>query len=211
MSQVKQQEVAMSTVPNGAQKTIAILDGLSICVGKTTAWLAIPMMFSLIYEVVMRYIFNLPTIWAMDIAIMLYGIHFMLGSPYCLQTGQHIRTDFFYHSWSVKTRAAVDMFNYIVFFFPVHIIFLELAWAYAYKSFLQNEVSVTSPWMPYIWPAKMAIPICLALTLTQGFSEVLKSFYRWKTGEHLWPTANDAAEMAAEAEMEAKKSIEQPT
>lgn len=188
MSQSLDIDVAMSSVPQGAVKTIACLDGMSIFVGQKTAWLAIPMMFSLIYEVVMRYAFDMPTIWAMDIAIILYGIHFMLGSPYCLQQGQHIRTDFLYHYWSIKKRAAVDMFNYIVFFFPAHIIFFDLAFNYAYKSFMQNEVSVTSPWMPFIWPAKMAIPICLALSLTQGFSELLKSYYRWKTGADLWPT-----------------------
>lgn len=177
---------ALSRVPPAPQKIVKGIDSFNAGVGKLTAWLAIPMVFSMIYEVVMRNVFTAPSIWALDVAMILYAIHFMLGSPYCLQTGNHIRTDFFYHSWSVRKKAAVDLANYIIFFFPIHLVFLYIATAYAHKSFIQNETSVTSPWMPVIWPAKMAIPVCVALTLLQGVSEVIKCWYRWKTGEDLW-------------------------
>lgn len=179
----------MAQVPSGAQKMVTLLDGISVFVGRKAAWLALPMMLSLIYEVTMRYLFKMPTIWAMDVAIGLYGVHFMLGSPYCLKEGQHIRTDFFYHHWSVRTKAVVDLINYIVLFFPVHIIFFDISCGYFYKSFSQNEVSVTSPWMPPIWPVKLAIPICVGLTLLQGLSEVLKCYYRYKTRYDLWPVS----------------------
>lgn len=182
-------EAAKAQVPPAAQKAVAALDGLSIFVGKSVSWFALPMMLSLIYEVTMRYFFQKPTIWAMDVSLMLYGAHFMLGSAYCLQAGQHIRTDFFYHNWSVRTKAAVDLIMYIVLFFPAHILFLDIGWRYFWKSFLQNEVSVTSPWMPPIWPVKLAIPLCVFLTLTQGISEVIKCRYRFKTGVDLWPVS----------------------
>jgi TRAP-type mannitol/chloroaromatic compound transport system permease small subunit len=169
-----------------------MLDGLNVGVGKIAAWLAIPMMLSLIIEVVMRYAFRQPTIWAMDMAVILYGIHFMLGSAYCLREGQHIRTDFFYHNWSVRKKAAADLFNYIVLFFPAHIVFFYVSCGYFYKSFAHNETAVTSPWAPIIWPAKLAIPVCVFLTLLQGVSEVLKCIYRYKTGEDLWPVSEIA-------------------
>ncbi|MDR1659481.1 MAG: TRAP transporter small permease subunit [Desulfovibrio sp.] len=176
-------------VPTPVRKAIAALDGLSVLVGKTAAWLAVPMMLSLIIEVVMRYLFRSPTIWALDMAVILYGIHFMLGSPYCLQAGQHIRTDFFYHGWSVRKKAVADLFNYVVLFFPVHVVFFNISCNYFYRSFSQNETSVTSPWAPIIWPAKLAIPVCVFLTLLQGFSEVLKCAYRFKTRVDLWPVS----------------------
>ncbi|MEG2171664.1 MAG: TRAP transporter small permease subunit [Desulfovibrionaceae bacterium] len=177
---------ALCHVPPSATAIINGIDTLNITVGKGAAWLIMPMMLSLIYEVAMRYLFHSPTIWAMDIALILYGIHFMVGSPYCLQQGQHIRTDFFYNRWSTKTRALVDMFNYIVFFFPTHLIFFDIGVNYFLKSYQQNETSVSSPWMPIIWPLKMAIPVCVGLTLLQGVSEFIKSYYRWKTGANLW-------------------------
>jgi TRAP-type mannitol/chloroaromatic compound transport system permease small subunit len=179
---------AMLRVPPSAAKIVAALDNLNIRAGKLISWLILPMMFSLIYEVGMRYLFRSPTIWAMDLALILFGIHFMVGSPYCLQQGQHIRADFFYNKWSVRKKAAVDMCNYVIFFFPVHLVFLSIGWQYFYKSYQQNEMAISSPWMPYIWPAKMAIPVCIFLTILQGVSEFIKCRYRWKLNADPWPT-----------------------
>ncbi len=76
-----------------AMKAVLIIDTVSIWSGKAVAWLIFPMTLSLVWEVVARYFFNAPTVWANDIATMLYGAFFMLGSAYALQRQQHIRTD----------------------------------------------------------------------------------------------------------------------
>lgn len=181
-------EQALAKVPPLPKKIVACIDKINEVVGKINSWLILPMVFAMMYEVIMRNVFTAPSIWALDVVMILYAIHFMLGSPFCLQTGNHIRTDFFYHSWSTKTKAFVDLLNYVIFFFPIHVVFLDISIAYAWKSYVQNEVSVTSPWMPIIWPAKMALPICVALTLLQGISEIIKCWYRWRTGEYVFNT-----------------------
>jgi TRAP-type mannitol/chloroaromatic compound transport system permease small subunit len=177
---------AMLRVPPLAANSIKYIDGLSIWTGKTISWLVLPMLFALMYEVIMRYLFRAPTIWAMDVAVIAYGIHFMIASPYCLQQEQHIRCDFLYNMWSVRKRAIVDMVNYIIFFFPVNFLFLWIGWGYAERSFMIMERSIFSPWMPWIWPVKMAIPLMVALSIIQGVSEFIKCYYRWKLNANLW-------------------------
>ena len=49
---------------------------------------------------------------------MLYGTIFMLGAAYALHKGAHIRTDFFFERWSVRTQGTIDSIAYLVFFFP---------------------------------------------------------------------------------------------
>ena len=61
--------------------------------GRIVAWLIVPMVLSLVWEVVARYFFNAPTVWAYDMTFMLYGTFFMLGSAYTLLRKGHIRTD----------------------------------------------------------------------------------------------------------------------
>jgi len=177
---------AMLRVPPLAANSIKCIDGLSIWTGKTISWLVIPMLFALMYEVFMRYLFRAPTIWAMDVAVIAYGIHFMIASPYCLQQEQHIRCDFLYNMWSIRKRAMVDMVNYIIFFFPVNFLFLWIGWGYAHRSWMILERSIVSPWMPWIWPVKMAIPIMVVLSIIQGISEFMKCYYRWKLNANLW-------------------------
>ena len=169
-----------------ARSLVAALDKLSEFTGKASSYLVIPMMYVLVHEVIARYFFNAPTIWAGDLALILYGIYFMIASPYCLLAGKHIRTDFLYNRWSTKTKGAVDFFIYLLLYMPTHAIFLEIGWKYFYKSFQQNESIISSPWMPIIWPMKLAIPVSVALMLTQGLSEMIKSYYAWRSGEFYW-------------------------
>ena len=181
-------ERAMATVPESALRVINRLDSISEFAGKSVSWLYIPMVAALVFEVVMRYCFSAPTIWSMDVAVMLYAINFMISSPYCLQTGGHIRMDFFYSGWSVRRKATMDLIMYILFYFPVHVVFLWVGFEFFWDSFTTNERSIMSPWMPLLWPMKIAFPISLSIMLTPGVSEVIKCWFRRQTGENLWST-----------------------
>ncbi len=170
---------------NNLIKACKVIDTISIWSGKAVSLLIFPMVFSLVYEVVARYFFNAPTIWANDVATMLYGAFYMIGSAYALQRQQHIRTDFIYEKWSTRTKGIVDSILYIFLFFPGMGIFLWIGWGYAAKSVNLHECIVSSPWMPYIWPLKLCIPLATLLLLLQGVSELIKSLYAASTGVDL--------------------------
>ncbi len=175
----------LHNAPQTLAQFIRTIDGISISSGKIVGWFIFPMAFSLVYEVVARYGFNAPTIWASDLCDMLYGSFFMLGSAYTLQRQKHIRTDFIYGKWTIRTRGIVDSVCYIGLYFPALIFFMWVGSEFAYQSFLFNEKIVTSAWMPIIWPLKMAIPISTLLLIIQGISELLKSLFAAKTGVSL--------------------------
>lgn len=184
------------TPPPRADKIVKALDGISDVVGKIGSYLVAPMLVALVYEVVSRYFFNAPTIWAGDVALICYGIYFMIGSPYCLKEGMHIRTDFLYSRWSTKTKGLVDFITYLALYIPTHLVFLEIGWKYFYKSFKQGEVIISSPWMPIIWPMKAAIPLSIALMILQGVSETIKAYYAWRHGASYWHSYDEHDEIA---------------
>jgi TRAP-type mannitol/chloroaromatic compound transport system permease small subunit len=150
--------------------------------GTWIAWLNLPLVLVVSYEVIMRYVFNAPTMWVFDTAYMLYGTIFMLGAAYALHKGAHIRTDFFYERWSVRTKGMVDSISYLVFFFPSLLMFLVASGNEAWYSYTIGEVSEQTPWRPILWPYKMIVPLTCVLLIVQGVSEVLKSVYAWRTG-----------------------------
>ena len=47
----------------------------------------------MLYEVVMRYLFNAPTVWGMELAVLLFGPYFLLGGPYLLHLKGHVALD----------------------------------------------------------------------------------------------------------------------
>ena len=162
-------------------RAVARLDRAALWSGAIVGWLIVPMVLSLVYEVVARYLFNAPTIWAYDMTYITYGSFFMLGSAYTLLRGGHIRTDMFYGAWSPQTQGTVDAICYLLFFFPPMIFFLWVTWDYFAVSFGRGERSVTSPWMPLIWPLKATMPLTCLLLLIQGVSELLRSIHAAKT------------------------------
>jgi len=165
----------MTDAKPGANGLTRALDAVTRAVGRVVAWLIIPMVASLVYEVTARYVFDAPTVWAYDMTYMLYGTFFMLGSAWTLQRGGHIRTDTFYGEWPPRTRAIVDALCYLLLFLPAMAVFLKLGSEYFWKSFQQNERIVTSPWLPIVWPFKLVMPVTALLLILQGVSELIKS------------------------------------
>ncbi|KAB2849692.1 MAG: TRAP transporter small permease subunit [Hyphomicrobiaceae bacterium] len=159
------------------------IDRVALLSGKVVAWLIVPMVMSLVYEVCARYLFNAPTIWAYDMTFMTYGAFFMLGSAYTLLRGGHIRTDSLYSGWSVRRQGLVDTVCYLLFFFPPLVIFLWVTWDYFIVSWGRGERTVTSPWMPVIYPLKFTMPVTCLLLLVQGTAELLRSIHAVRTGE----------------------------
>ena len=138
-------------------------------------WLVVPLVVGICYEVIARYFFRAPTIWAYDVAYMLYGSHFMLGAAYTLYRGGHIRTDVFYATWSARTRGLIDASLYLFLFFPGMALFFWMGLQEAWTSWEVREVSDASPWRPILYPFKSVIPVAALLLLVQGASEFAKS------------------------------------
>ena len=163
-------------------RAVAMIDRFAEWTGIAIAWLMVPLMVAVAYEVVARYVFDAPTVWSFDVTYMLYGAMFMLGAAYTLRVGAHIRTDFFYDKWSARTRGAVDSISYLAFFFPGIALFLWVGWDEAWYAYEIGETSEQTAWRPLLWPLKACIPAAAALLLLQGVSELAKSLYAWSTG-----------------------------
>ena len=88
---------------------VRFADSLSAWFGKTFGWLIMLMTIGVTYEVIVRYIFNAPTSWSLDVSFIMYGTLFMMGGAYTLSRGGHVRGDFLYRMWPVRVQASVDL------------------------------------------------------------------------------------------------------
>jgi TRAP-type mannitol/chloroaromatic compound transport system permease small subunit len=165
--------------------TIRLVDKFTDWTGTFVSWFSVPLVFAVAYEVVARYLFNAPTIWVFDVTYMLYGSLFMLGAAYALHKGAHIRTDFFWEQFPIRTKGLIDTIAYVVFFFPGLLALLFISGNEAIYAWRINETSDQSAWRPILWPFKGMVPLACLLLLIQGFSEFLKSLYMARTGLEL--------------------------
>ena len=161
--------------PKWLVSTVRGIDRFTRALAMFFALMVVPLVLIMVYEVLARYLFNAPTIWAYDLSYQLYGSHFMLGAAYALYRGAHIRTDVFYHKWSVRRKGVIDATLYILFFFPGMVFYFWMGWDEFTHSWDIGERSDASPWRPIIWPFKGIIPLAVLLLFIQGISEFLKS------------------------------------
>jgi len=169
----------------GLLRTIHVVDTFSEWSGKAVAWLILPLVFSLTFEGIARYLFNAPTLWAFDLSYMLYGALFMLGAHYTLLKGAHIRTDMLWEKFTPRTKGRIDSVAYVFFFFPAMILLFYASVDEAWHSWQMGELSEQTAWRPILWPFKAVVPLTSLLLLIQGISELLKSLYAARTGRFL--------------------------
>jgi TRAP-type mannitol/chloroaromatic compound transport system permease small subunit len=170
-------EARADRFPPALMSVIRVIDTVSDWVGRIVAWLIIPLVGALTFEVFARYLFNAPTVWAYDVSYMLYGSLFMLGAGYALLRGGHIRTDMLYQNWSPRRQGAVDAACYLFLFFPAMAFLFWMGWQEFWHAWEIGERSDASPWRPILYPLKAVIPVTALMLLVQGVSEFLKSVY----------------------------------
>lgn len=189
------------------QKLILSIDRLNMFVGKLFGWAVVVMTIAICYEVFMRYVLRAPTAWAYDAGYMLYGALFVMGGAYALATAAHVRGDVIYRLWPPRVQAGLDLFLYMLFFFPAMIALLYAGYNFAEMSWRIGERSSASPAGPPIYHFKTLIPIAAGFLILQGLAEVMSCIMCLKEGR--WPSRiSDVREVDTEA---AKELLGQPT
>lgn len=95
---------------------LAIIDSVNNRVGSLLSYFLLLFFVLLLVEVILRYFFNSPTVWANELAQMLFGAYAILAGGYILRTGGHVNVDILYSRLSKKSRAALDIFTSSLFF-----------------------------------------------------------------------------------------------
>ena len=126
----------------------------------------------IVYEVILRYGFGTPTLWANEVMIYLTAMAYLLGGGYALLHRRHVTVDVLYARLSPRTRARLDLVTLIFFLFYL-VTLVWAGWIWAWDSMKLGETTGT-PWNPPIWPVKLAIPVAAALVLLQGIANVIR-------------------------------------
>ena len=154
-----------------------IIKGIDFLVekqGQLTSFLIVPLLFIVLYEVLMRYAFNAPTVWGFEATAFFYGMHYMLGLSYMEHAQGHVRVDIVTSRLPAKVQAVIMIAGYLLIFMPVYGLMTWGAIKFAHTAVITNELNSTS-WAPRIWPYKIVMAFSFLLLVVQGLSTVLKS------------------------------------
>ena len=142
--------------------------------GKLIGWMIVPLAIIAVMEVVLRYAFNMPTIWAWDVNVMIVGVFVAIGAGYCLLHGGFITMDVLVVRLSPRTRALVELIVAPIVLFA-GVVLVWQCWETALRSLAIKE-KLFGIWSPPLYPLKIIIAVGLILLLLQIVANLIISF-----------------------------------
>ncbi|UFS55846.1 TRAP transporter small permease subunit [Comamonadaceae bacterium M7527] len=131
------------------------------------------------YEVIARYIFDMPTIWVHESSFLLFGMQYMMIGAYGLLHGSHVRVDVLYTKLPPRRKAAFDVVT-SVFFFIFVFAMMATSWRFGVESLAMDERSVET-WQIQYWPVKALMFVGAVLILLAGVSRLIKDIRTYET------------------------------
>ena len=149
-------------------------DRLSGAVGVLAAWLVVPLILALCWEVFARYVMNAPTIWAFEIGYLLTGSSWLLGMAYALSRDVHIRVDVLTARMSDRAKALVDVAIYALIVLPFITWLIFALQGRVVQAIRSGERSGQSAWNPPLWPFRAIILAAFVLLAIQVLAQLLR-------------------------------------
>ena len=166
---------------NVLRKIRKAIDSINDFVGSIAKYILLAILFCMAFEVIARYGFNHPTIWALDLSKQFLCALGALSGGYVLLYNQHVRVDVFYGSWSDRTKGIVDIITcglYMIFL--VLLVYQTTIAAIDSWQFHERAATVFAPPLYYV---KTIIPIGALLLLLQAISKLFHDIIAVVTGK----------------------------
>ena len=149
------------------------IDALTERIGRSAIWIVLIVVLISAGNAIMRYAFNYSSNALLEVQWYLFGLLFLSCSGYTLLRNEHVRIDLLSSKLSKRGQAWIDIFGIIFFLMPMAVAILVLSWPVFMHAFESGEMSNSAGGL-IVWPARLMIPVGLALLIMQGVSELIK-------------------------------------
>jgi TRAP-type mannitol/chloroaromatic compound transport system permease small subunit len=136
----------------------------------------------MLYDVLLRYAFNAPTLWGFEISTWTMGAAFTLSIGYALACDSHVRVDLLYSRIPRRVLTWIDLL-----FLPLLLVVVAWLtwglWNYFLDAWRTGEKSGGSAWNPRVWPFRLIVLVGFAAFTLQIVASILKTITKLRTGD----------------------------
>jgi TRAP-type mannitol/chloroaromatic compound transport system permease small subunit len=172
------------------------IDAVNSRLGRWISWLVLVVVLISATNATVRKVFDTSSNAWLELQWILFGVIFLMCSPWTLLSNEHIRIDIVNSMLPKKARDIIDVVGHALFLLPLTIVMMITSWPFFLRSYNINEQSLNAGGLPQ-WPSKGLILLGFTLLFFQGISELIK---RIAVMRGLIPDPYSRTQHAAEAE-----------
>ncbi len=154
-----------------ASAFVRLVDKLNYGVGRVAMYILFVLMAILMWSTISKAT-GAPSLWTLEMAQFVMVAYFVLGGPYAMQMGAHVRMDLFYAQQNPVRQAWWDAITVLALIFYLGVMLWGAIDSTAY-ALQYNERSPTA-WRPYLWPIKVILCIGFSLMLLQALAALIR-------------------------------------
>ena len=173
------------------QKLEKVTDKIIDFFGNIVAFLLILMIFNVVYDVFMRYVFHNSSIAMQELEWHLFAVIMLYGTGYALRHNAHVRVDFLYDRFLPKKKAWVNILGTIFFLLPLVLLVIYGSIDFVMDSYTTHEISEDPGGLPYRWIIKAQIPFAFIFLIFCAFNFVIHNINVLRGVEEPLPQEED--------------------
>ena len=142
--------------------------------GNGLSWIWVGLIFVIVLNVLLRYVFSEGRIELEEIQWHLYSTGFMFGLSYAFQADVHIRVDVLHERFSPELKAWIDLYGILLFVLPFTALMLIYGIPFVVDSYQTKEVSQSPGGLELRWLIKSVLVLGFSFVSLAAFARLTR-------------------------------------
>ncbi len=151
------------------------LEALVRFFGKIGAWLSIPLIFIIIFDIITRRFFILGSTKIQEMEWHLHTAIFLLSLGFAYVKNSHVRIEIIREKYSSILKSFFEIIGILFFLVPYTCMIIYYGFDFVSRSYNLNEVSSALTGLSHRWIIKSFIPFGMLLLFLAGLSILMKN------------------------------------
>ena len=143
--------------------------------GKIGAWLSIPLIFMIIFDIITRRFFILGSTKIQEMEWHLHTAIFLLALGFAYVKNSHVRIEIIREKYSPILKSIFEVAGILLFLVPYTFMIIYYGFDFVSRSYNLNEVSSALTGLSHRWIIKSFIPLGMLLLFLAGLSILIKN------------------------------------
>ena len=150
-----------------------LLEKIVNFLGRIGAWMMIPLMLVIVYDVIMRHFFVIGSTQLQELEWHLHGALFLLCLGWAYNRNSHVRIEILYDTFKVRSHALIELLGCLLFLIPYSVALIYFGVDYFGASYMFDEHAASATGLPNRWIIKGIMVLGFSTLFMAGLSRTL--------------------------------------